>query len=107
MGELQVLIFVKIDQKCLKFHLASDCMAILGSVDSNTSLADDFLCITYGLKHVIEYHKGDKMSIWAIYVPIRAKIHHFYDFAKLCHWWFSFLAINLKVKSLEFWNHAA
>ena len=60
MGELQVLIFVKIDQK---FHLASDCMAILGSVDSNTSLADDFLCITYGLKHVIEYHKGDKMSI--------------------------------------------
>ena len=36
----QVLIFVKIDQKCSKFPLASDFMAISGSVDSTTNLAN-------------------------------------------------------------------
>ena len=40
MGEPQVLIFVKIYQKCSKFPLSSDFMAISGSVDSTTSLAD-------------------------------------------------------------------
>ena len=43
-----------------------------------------FLCTTYGLKHVIEYHKGDKMTIWAVYKPIRAKIHHFLWFREDC-----------------------
>ena len=45
-------------------------MAISGSVDSTTSLVYEeywFLCTTYGLKHVIEYHKGDKMLIRAIF----------------------------------------
>ena len=42
MGELQVFIFVKIDQKCSKFPLASDYIAISGSVDSTTSLVDSF-----------------------------------------------------------------
>ena len=41
MGELKELIFVKIDQKCLKFPLASDFMAISASMDSTT-------CIVYG-----------------------------------------------------------
>ena len=42
MGELQVLIFVKTDQKCSKLPLASDFMAMSGSVDSTTSLVDGF-----------------------------------------------------------------
>ena len=42
MGELQVLICVEIDQKCSKFPLASDFMAISGSVDSTTSLVYGF-----------------------------------------------------------------
>ena len=62
------LFFVKIDQKCSKFPLASDFMAISGSVDSTTSLV-------YGFS--VEYHKGDTMSIRAIREPIRAKIHNF------------------------------
>ena len=48
--------FVKMDQKCSKFHLASDFTVISGSVDSTKSLAN-------GLKHVIENHKVDKISI--------------------------------------------
>ena len=42
-----------------------------------------FLCTKYSFKHVIEYHKGDKMSIWAIYKPIRAKIHNFLWFREI------------------------
>ena len=42
MGELQVLIFVKIDQKCSKFPLTSDYIAISGSVDSTPSLVYSF-----------------------------------------------------------------
>ena len=42
-------------QKCLKFPLATDFRVYKSS--------RWFLCTTYGLKHVIEYHKGDKMSI--------------------------------------------
>ena len=34
MGELQVLIVVKIAQKCSKFSLASDFMAISGSAEA-------------------------------------------------------------------------
>ena len=66
MGELQVLIFVKIDQKCSKFPLASDFMAISGSVDSTTSLVDGLYVPNMVLntqKHVIEYQKSDKLSI--------------------------------------------
>ena len=40
--EPQALIFVKIYQKCSKFPLASDFTAVSGSVDSTTSLANDF-----------------------------------------------------------------
>ena len=42
MGELKVLIFVKLDQKCVKFPLASDFMAISGSVDSTACIVDGF-----------------------------------------------------------------
>ena len=42
MGKLQVLIFEKIFQKCSKFPLASDFMAISGSVENTTSLVDGF-----------------------------------------------------------------
>ena len=42
MEELKVLTFVKIYQKCLKFRLASDFMAISGSVDGTTSIVDGF-----------------------------------------------------------------
>ena len=66
-----------------------------------------FLCTTYDLNHVIEYHKGDKILIWAIFEPIRGKSIIFYDFAKLRQWRFSFLAITRKVKGLELLNHAA
>ena len=40
MGKPQVLIFVKIDQKYSNLPLASDFMAISGSVDSTKSLVD-------------------------------------------------------------------
>ena len=54
------LFFVKIDEKS---SLVCDLTAILGSVDKFSK------CTTYayGLKHVIKYHKGDKMSILAIH----------------------------------------
>ena len=42
LGELQVLIFCEVDQKCSKFPLASDYMAISGPVDSTTSLVYGF-----------------------------------------------------------------
>ena len=42
MGEQQVLIFAKIDQKCLKIPLASDFIATPGSVDNTTSLVYGF-----------------------------------------------------------------
>ena len=42
MGEPQVLIFVKIDQKFFKFPFASDFIAISGSVDNTASLLDGF-----------------------------------------------------------------
>ena len=44
--------------KLFKIPLVSDFTAISGSVDSTKSQ-----CTTYGLKHVIEYHKDDKILI--------------------------------------------
>ena len=55
-------------------------MAISGSVGSTTSLVDGFYVPNVVLntqKHNIEYQKSDKMSIYAIYEPIRAKIDNF------------------------------
>ena len=37
-----IFLFLKIAQKCSKFPLANDFMAISGSVDSTTSLVDGF-----------------------------------------------------------------
>ena len=45
MGEPEVLIFVKIDQNCSKFSLASDFTTISGSVDSTTSLTNGFFVL--------------------------------------------------------------
>ena len=70
-------------------------MAISVSVDSTTSLVDGFYVPKMVLntqKHVIEYQKVKKKFDLS-YLPI-------YDFAKLCHWRFSFLAITQKVKGL-------
>ena len=101
MGEPQALVFVKLNQKCSKFPLASDFKAISGSVDSTTSLVDGFYVPAYGLKRVIEYHKGDRMSIWAIYEPIRAKIHNFLCFPEIASLAFYFFGYNLKSKGFR------
>ena len=63
-GEPQASIFVKIYQKSSKFPLACDFMAISGFVDSTTSLANGFLCTTYGLKHVIKYRTVIYWADW-------------------------------------------
>ena len=57
------LFFVKIDQKCSKFPLASDFVAISGSVDSTTSLVYSFYVTHIMVLNTTEYHEGDKMSI--------------------------------------------
>ena len=60
MGELHVLIFVKIDQRCSKIPLASDFIAISGFVGSTTSLVDGFyvphmvLNMSYSISKVMQ-----------------------------------------------------